>query len=70
MNGSLVSSDISATFRPQGNHYNRQTGLAGAGKIKGTVTGNAYDTGATTGLGNTGAGVFARHLKGRLPAAQ
>jgi hypothetical protein len=70
VNGSLVSSAISATFRPANKHYNRQTGTAGNGSITGTVTGSAFDTGATTGLGNTGAGVFARHLRGRLPAAQ
>ncbi len=70
VNGSLVSSDISATFRPANAHYNRKTGTAGNGTIKGRVTGEALDTGGTTGLGNTGAGVFAKHLKGRLPAAQ
>jgi hypothetical protein len=70
VNGSLVSSDISATFRPVNKHYTRQTGIAGNGTIRGRVTGQALDTGGTTGLGNTGAGVFAKHLKGRLPAAQ
>jgi hypothetical protein len=70
VNGSLVSSAISASFIPINAHYNRQTGVAGNGTIKGRVTGEALDTGGTTGLGNTGAGVFARHLKGRLPAAQ
>jgi hypothetical protein len=70
VNGSLVSSDISATFIPANNHYNRRTGYAGPGSITGTVTGQALDTGGRTGLGNTGAGVFARHLKGRLPATQ
>jgi hypothetical protein len=68
VNGSLVNSAISATFRPANNHYSRITGSAGNGSITGTVTGRALDTGGTTGLGNTGSGVFARHLKGRLPA--
>jgi hypothetical protein len=70
VNGSLVSSDISATFRPVNHHYTRQTGIAGNGRITGRVTGQALDTGGTTGLGNTGAGVFAKHLRGRLPAVQ
>ncbi len=66
--GDLINSDISATFRPANNHYNLSTGTAGNGSITGTVTGQAIDTNGTTGLGNTGAGVFAKHLKGRLPA--
>ncbi len=68
MNGSLVNSDISSSFRPANSHYSRRNGTAGAGSISGTVTGQAISTGGTTGLGNTGAGVFARHLHGRLPA--
>jgi hypothetical protein len=70
VDGSLVNSDISATVRPVKNHYSRQTNLNGNGSITGVVTGQAIDTGAKTGLGNTGAGVFARHLRGRLPATQ
>jgi hypothetical protein len=66
--GDLISSDISATVRAVNQHYNRQTNINGNGSITGTVTGQAIDTGGTTGLGNTGAGVFAKHLKGRLPA--
>lgn len=66
--GSLVNSDISATFRPANKHYSLRTGTAGNGSITGTVTGQAIDAGGTTGLGNTGAGVFAKHLKGRLPS--
>ncbi len=68
VDGSLLNSDISASFRPANGHYSRKTGTAGAGSITGAVTGSAYSTGGTTGLGNTGSGVFARHLKGRLPA--
>ncbi len=41
VNGSLVNSDISATFRPANNHYSRATGVGGPGSIKGTVTGSA-----------------------------
>jgi hypothetical protein len=67
--GDLINSDISATFRAANNHYSRSTGTAGNGSITGTVTGQALSTNGTTGLGNTGAGVFAKHLKGRLPAA-
>ncbi len=70
VNGSLVNSAISASFIPAKNHYTRQTGIAGNGTIRGRVTGSALDAGGTTGLGNTGAGVFAKHLKGRLPATQ
>jgi hypothetical protein len=70
VHGALVSSDISASFIPINGHYSRQTGVVGNGTIKGRVSGEALDAGGTTGLGNTGAGVFARHLKGRLPAAQ
>ena len=67
--GDLINSDISATVRPANHHYSRKTGVYGPGSITGNVTGQAIDTGGVTGLGNTGAGVFARHLKGRLPAA-
>jgi hypothetical protein len=70
VHGSLVSSAISASFIPAKNHYTRETGTAGNGTIRGRVTGEALDTGGTTGLGNTGAGVFAKHLRGRLPATQ
>ena len=68
--GGLVNSDISATFRPANKHYARLTGAAGNGTITGIVGGQPVDTGGTTGLGNTGAGVFAKHLHGRLPAAR
>jgi hypothetical protein len=69
INGDLINSDVSATVRPANKHYQRGTGVYGPGTIKGKVTGQAIDTGGITGLGNTGAGVFARHLHGRLPAA-
>jgi len=39
--GSLISSDISASFRPANKHYNRRNGTAGPGSITGNVTGTA-----------------------------
>jgi len=68
VNGDLINSDISATFRPANHHYSRVTGVAGPGSITGRVSGAAIDTNGRTGLNNTGAGVFARYLRGRLPA--
>jgi hypothetical protein len=61
--GDLINSVISASFRPANNHYSDATGTAGPGTIVGSVQGVAYDTGGTTALGNTGAGVFARTIK-------
>jgi hypothetical protein len=66
--GDLISSVISASVRANNNQYSRASNTNGNGSITGTVTGQAIDTGGTTGLGNTGAGVFAKHLKGRFPA--
>ncbi len=61
--GDLVNSVSSASFRPANNHYNKLTGTAGPGSITTTGFGARYDTGGVTGLGNTGAGLFARHIK-------
>jgi len=61
--GDLVNSDASASFIPADNHYNHTTGVRGPGEITAQVAGNKYDTGGTTGLGNTGAGLFARRVK-------
>jgi hypothetical protein len=61
--GDLVNSDTSASFRPANNHYNKATGTAGPGKITVRRAGRNYDTGGVTGLGNTGAGIFARTIK-------
>ncbi len=61
--GDLISSDDSATFRPANNHYQHSTGVHGPGVIGKHVRGKAYNTGGVTGLGNTGAGVFARRVK-------
>jgi hypothetical protein len=61
--GDLVNTDVSATFRPANNQYDRNTGTAGPGAIARDVGGMSYPTGGLTGLGNRGAGVFARVLK-------
>ena len=66
--GSLVNSVVSATVRPLNGHYQRRTNVKGPGKITGVVTGRAIDTGAATALNNTGAGVYARFKRGRLPS--
>ncbi len=61
--GDLISSDDSATFRPADNQYQHSTGVHGPGVIRAHVRGLAYNTGGVTGLGNTGAGLFARRVK-------
>jgi hypothetical protein len=65
--GDLVNTVGSATFRPANNHYDLTTGTAGPGAIGRSVTGKNYATGGTTGLGNTGAGVFARVIRSLHP---
>ncbi len=44
-------------------------GVDAASYSKTTVAGSAYSTGGRTALGNYGAGVYARRVKGNLPAA-
>jgi len=61
--GDLVNSVGSASFIPTNHHYSTSTGVAGNGAITAQVKGTAYETGGKTGLGNTGAGLFARRLK-------
>jgi len=61
--GDLISSDVSATFRPADKHYQHSTGVHGPGVIGAHVRGLPYNTGGVTGLGHTGAGVFARRVK-------
>jgi len=61
--GDLVNTVASASFRPANHHYSHTTGTAGNGEITAHVTGKTYDTGGTTGLGNTGAGLFARRVR-------
>jgi hypothetical protein len=63
VNGDLNNSVDSATFRPANNHYDKKTGIAGPGVINVRFTGKKHDTGGKTGLGNTGAGFFARVVR-------
>lgn len=60
--GDLISSVISATFRPANHHYG-VGGTAGPGTIVGGISGTSYDTAGLTSLNNTGAGVFARRKR-------
>ena len=60
--GDLITSVISATFRPANNNYN-SGGTAGPGTIVGGISGTSYNTAALTALNNKGAGVFARTKK-------
>ena len=61
--GDLVNSDVSASVRPANNHYNKATNTNGPGSITLKRAGRNYDSGGVTGLGNTGAGIFARTIK-------
>ena len=60
--GDQVNSVSSASFRPANNHYGTGTGTAGPGSITAQVASQYFDTGGITGLGNTGAGLFARQI--------
>lgn len=65
--GSLVNSVDSATVRPNADgQYRHGSNRLGRGAIRGKVSGGFYNTGGTTALGNTGAGVFARVLSRRI----
>jgi len=66
--GDLINSVGSASFRPANHHYSYTTGAAGNGEITAQLAGKRYDTGGTTGLGNTGAGLFARRVKYLRPS--
>jgi hypothetical protein len=68
INGTLVNSVVSATYTPSPLGYGQFGSAAGPGTIKGHLHGSAISTGQATVLGNTGAGFFARHKKGYLPA--
>ncbi len=70
VNGNLVNGVVSATYRPFMNFYGSPNDVRGPGKIVGTVTGAAVNTGAATTLGNTGAGAYARVKIGKLPEVQ
>ena len=65
INGDLISSPISATYRPSNGVYSHGAGTFGNGTIKGKYAGKYYVTGTEgqTGLNNVGAGLFARHVK-------
>jgi hypothetical protein len=63
LNGSQINSVTSATVRPANNHYSTLTNTYGPGSITAQVVGARFDTNGTTGLGNTGAGLYARHIK-------
>jgi hypothetical protein len=62
LNGEQINSVTSASFIPANNHYSYATGTAGQGTITAAVRGGKADTGGLTGLGNTGAGLFARRV--------
>ena len=62
LRGEQINSVTSASFQPANNHYSFATGTAGPGKITAQVSGGKADTGGLTGLGNTGAGLFARRV--------
>jgi hypothetical protein len=64
-NGDMINSVISATARPSDDHYSHTTAVYGKGTIAGKVNGKTYGTGqeGTSALGNTGTGLFARHVK-------
>jgi hypothetical protein len=64
--GNLVNGVLSATYRPGSKAYGSTNDVAGPGKITGKFShSNAvYNTGATTALGNTGAGIYARTKTG------
>lgn len=67
VNGNLINGVTSATYRPFFNFYGGVNDVQGPGKVVGTVTGQAANTGAATPLGNSGAGVYARVKVGKLP---
>ncbi len=61
--GDLVNSVTSATVRTGADkEYSRSGDTNGPGSIKAYLKGTAINTGGTTALGNSGAGVFARHI--------
>ncbi len=60
--GDLISSVISATFRPVNNTYD-SNGIAGPGTVVGGLSGTSYNTEALTSLNNKGAGIYARYRK-------
>ena len=67
--GDLVNSDrVGDASVPRTTITTSSTGTAGPGKITASRSrARRYDTGGTTGLGNTGAGVFARVVRALRP---
>ena len=63
-NGDLTNSIVSASVRPQNHNYAKNTATFGPGKINVKLTNTKLNsTGGTTGLGNTGVGIFARQKR-------
>ncbi len=59
LNGNLVDTAISSSFRPVNRNYNG--GKAGDGTITGSITGSIYQTSTgVTALGNRGSGFYSR----------
>jgi hypothetical protein len=64
VNGDLTNSIISASVRPTDHNYAKRTAIYGPGQINVSVTNTTLNsTGGTTGLGNTGTGIFARRKR-------
>ena len=70
MRGELNASDVSSSYSagPDG-VYGTADDVVGPGSITGNITGstNTNNSSATTTLGNTGSGFFARRKNGKLP---
>jgi hypothetical protein len=61
INGDLTNSIDSASVRPHNHNYGKKTATFGSGQINVGLTNTTLNsTGGTTGLGNTGVGIFAR----------
>jgi hypothetical protein len=67
--GNQTASVVSSTYRPFMNFYGTPLDVAGPGKITGNAAGTPTSTGAVTGLGNVGAGYYAKKIVGKLPHA-
>lgn len=64
VNGDLTNSIIAASVRPHDNNYSKKTATYGPGQINVSVNNTTLNsTGGTTGLGNTGVGIFARRKR-------
>jgi hypothetical protein len=64
INGDLTNSIDSASVRPANHNYGKRTATFGPGQINVSVNNTTLNsTGGTTGLGNTGVGIFARRKR-------